>query len=237
MITLQQAAMVHEGDGVTVKRLMPIQARSNFDPFVLWDHFDINSGGFPDHPHRGFEGVTYLFSGGMNHTDNLGNRGRVGAGGVQRFTAGHGIIHSEFPDGHAVGIQLWVNLPQQLKDIAADYQQLAAEDVPQVQHGKSTVRTIIGNRSPLQLHSKVTYQEIILHDALTLTIPQGWRGLLYVVEGEITINDIHHCPAITAAFFDDETTLSLESRTGAQLMACFGQPLHEPIRQYGSFVD
>ncbi|MDX8409532.1 MAG: pirin family protein [Mariprofundales bacterium] len=237
MIILQQAVTVPEGDGVTVKRLMPLQERRNFDPFVLWDHFDINSGGFPDHPHRGFEGITYLFSGGMNHTDNLGNRGRIGAGGVQRFTAGRGIIHSEFPDGRAVGIQLWVNLPQRLKDIAPDYQQLAAEDVPQAQDGENTVRTIIGDNSPLQLQSKVTYQEIILHDALTLTIPQGWRGLLYVVEGEVTINDAHHCPATTAAFFENETSLGLESSTGGRLMACFGQPFHEPIRQHGPFVD
>ncbi|MDQ6950578.1 MAG: pirin family protein [Mariprofundales bacterium] len=236
-ITLHHAQTVPEGDGVTVNRLMPVQGRANFDPFVLWDHFDIGSGGFPDHPHRGFEGITYLFSGGMNHTDNLGNRGRIGAGGVQRFTAGRGIIHSEFPDGRTAGIQLWVNLPQRLKGIAPDYQQLEANDLPQHQHGKSTICTIIGKDSPLQLQSSVCYQDISLCGSYALSIPDGWRGLLYVVEGEATINGSPPCPSATAAFIEHETILSLNSDAGARVMACFGQPHHEPIRQHGSFVD
>ena len=128
-IRLQPAATVPEGDGVLVKRLMPVHGLLNLDPFVLWDHFDIAAGGFPDHPHRGFEAITYLFEGGMKHADNLGNRGTVHAGGAQRFTAGSGIVHSEFPDGHAAGIQLWINLPRRLKGIDADYQQLQANEI------------------------------------------------------------------------------------------------------------
>jgi len=107
----QNSTVVPEGDGVEVKRLMPVANLRNFDPFVLWDHFDIEGGGFPNHPHRGFEAITYMFDGGMKHKDNLGNQGTVFAGGAQRFTAGKGIVHSEMPDGKAAGIQLWINLP------------------------------------------------------------------------------------------------------------------------------
>lgn len=126
-IELYQVKEVAEGDGVDVKRLFPVPGRMNFDPFVLWDHFDILPGkGFPDHPHRGFEAITYMFSGGMNHQDNLGNASFVESGGAQRFTAGSGIVHSEMPaeTGRSNGIQLWINLPKRLKTLPASYQQV-----------------------------------------------------------------------------------------------------------------
>ena len=124
------ALTVPEGDGVMVKRLMPRQGLMNFDPFVLMDHFDIEGGGFPDHPHRGFEAITYMLDGGMQHVDNLGNKSVVYAGGLQRFTAGKGLVHSEMPQGRAQGIQLWINLPKRLKQMQPSYQQVDAEDIP-----------------------------------------------------------------------------------------------------------
>ncbi|RMH38120.1 MAG: pirin family protein, partial [Gammaproteobacteria bacterium] len=121
MIAIHFGQLVPEGDGVTVQRLMPVPGLRHFDPFVLWDHFDIAGGGFPPHPHRGFEAITWLFSGAMHHKDNLGNAGTIHAGGAQRFTAGRGITHSEMPESAAAGIQLWINLPQRLKSIEPDY--------------------------------------------------------------------------------------------------------------------
>jgi len=91
---IRNVTVVPEGDGVDVKRLFPLREFMNFDPFVMWDHFNIGPGrGFPDHPHRGFEAITYMFDGGMNHKDNLGNESFVTPGGAQRFTAGSGMVH------------------------------------------------------------------------------------------------------------------------------------------------
>ena len=130
---IRDVTVVPEGDGVDVKRLFPLPGFMNFDPFVLWDHFDIGAGrGFPNHPHRGFEAITYMFAGGMNHKDNLGNESFVTAGGAQRFTAGSGLVHSEMPaeQGQSNGIQLWINLPQRLKQSAPEYQQVNEDKFP-----------------------------------------------------------------------------------------------------------
>lgn len=125
---IQSAVEMSEGDGVNVNRLFPVtRERMNFDPFVLWDNFNIGPDrGFPTHPHRGFEAITYMFSGSIEHKDNLGNHSTVTAGGAQRFTAGRGIEHSEMPDSDIMsnGIQLWINLAKDLKQIDPDYQQV-----------------------------------------------------------------------------------------------------------------
>jgi redox-sensitive bicupin YhaK (pirin superfamily) len=237
-ITLHQTVTVPEGDGVTVKRLMPVHGMRNFDPFVLWDHFDISSGGFPDHPHRGFEAITYVFAGGMNHTDNLGNRGTVHAGGAQRFTAGQGIVHSEFPDGHAAGIQLWINLPQGLKSLEPDYQQLQAEKIPESNSGGVHIRTIVDDAKAITLHTQVEYLDIRLDagSRLKRNIAATYRGFLYAVRGNASINGVT-VNSGQAVFIEDEASVQIESHDGAQLMWCFGQPHHEPIYQHGPYVD
>jgi len=160
VINIHQVVTVPEGDGITVKRLMPSQGLRNYDPFVLWDHFDISGGGFPDHPHRGFEAITYLFDGGMNHADSLGNKGIIHAGGAQRFTAGSGMVHSEFPDGRAHGIQLWINLPKRLKSIAPTYQQLEADMIPVNHDNGISIRTIVGGSGVITLHTEVEYLDV-----------------------------------------------------------------------------
>ena len=237
-ITIHSAMTVPEGNGVTVKRLMPIHGFLNFDPFVLWDHFDIAKGGFPDHPHRGFEAITYLFAGGMKHADNLGNRGTVHAGGAQRFTAGSGIVHSEFPDGHAAGIQLWINLPRRLKSLPAAYQQLQAGDIPETSANGVTIRTIVGEGSPLTLHTLVEYLDIRLQpgSALTRQIQPGLRGFIYLVEGEMTVDSLV-LKSGHALLVDQADKLKMAASSATQLMWCFGQPHGEPIRQHGPFVD
>lgn len=237
-IRIQQALTVPEGDGVTVKRLMPVHGMLNHDPFVLWDHFDIAGGGFPDHPHRGFEAITYLFDGGMNHADNLGNRGTVHAGGAQRFTAGRGLVHSEFPDGHAAGIQLWINLPARLKKLDPDYQQLQAGEIPEhAEHG-AHIRTIVGEHSPLTLHTPVEYLDIRLDAGAKLTrpVPQGYRGFIFIVSGTAVIED-KPVSAGQALLAEGMPELALSAPDGARLMWCFGRPHGEPIRQHGPYVD
>ncbi|HXH64775.1 MAG TPA: pirin family protein [Mariprofundaceae bacterium] len=235
---IQQALTVPEGAGVTVRRLMPVHGMLNYDPFVLWDHFDIETGGFPDHPHRGFEAITYLFAGGMKHADNLGNRGTVHAGGAQRFTAGRGLVHSEFPDGHAAGIQLWINLPARLKGLPADYQQLQAGEIPEHEENGVRIRTIVGEGSPLTLHTPVEYLEIAMSAGSTLTrdIPDGLRGFIYVVAGRVSAGE-RTAAAGQALLVEDTPALSLSAPEDTRLMWCFGRPHGEPIRQHGPYVD
>ncbi|ATX82611.1 hypothetical protein Ga0123462_1764 [Mariprofundus ferrinatatus] len=237
-ISIHTATIVPEGDGVTVKRLMPLAGLRNYDPFVLWDHFDISGGGFPDHPHRGFEAITYLFDGGMNHSDNLGNHGAIHGGGAQRFTAGRGLVHSEFPDGHAHGIQLWINLPRRLKSIDPDYQQLQEREIPENCSDGVTVRTIVGTGSPLELHTEVEYLDIQLQPGSTYrhNIASAFRGFVYAVAGKFTANGVMSENG-QALFIESEQLIELKSEQGARLMWCFGNPHHEPINQHGPFVD
>jgi len=231
-----RAQIVPEGDGVTVKRLMPVHGMHNFDPFVLWDHFDIESGGFPDHPHRGFEAITWLFAGGMQHKDNLGNEGTIHTGGAQRFTAGRGIVHSEFPDGHAAGIQLWINLPKRFKGIQPSYQQVDIIE-PETSAGV-TIRTIVGEHDAITLQTAVEYLDIRLAAGASLThdIPAGFRGIVYVVSGVIEAGD--QCVAQAGAVLvEDETSLNMVAKDSAHILWCFGLPHREPIIQHGPFVD
>jgi len=237
-IYIHKAIQVPEGDGVAVKRLMPVHGMRNFDPFVLWDHFDIAAGGFPDHPHRGFEAITYMFSGGMQHADNLDNRGTVHGGGAQRFTAGRGIVHSEMPDGHAAGIQLWINLPRSLKGIDPDYQQVEKDEVPETSIEGGTLRTIVGENGPVQLKTDVQYLDISLHKGAVFerAIASELRGLVYLVDGSVRINGAE-TNAGSAAFVDGAASLTLDAVENSRFMWCFGRPHGEPILQHGPFVD
>lgn len=238
---IRNVSLVPEGDGVDVKRLFPIRDFMNFDPFVLWDHFDIGPGrGFPDHPHRGFEGITYMFDGGMNHKDNLGNESFVSAGGAQRFTAGSGMVHSEMPadKGHSNGIQLWINLPQRLKKIAPDYQQLNADEFPLKQIEGGQVKILVGEGSPLKLHTQVIYQHVTLNPKAhyRLNLPTQMRGIIYMLKGSLTINQ-QYIKNDQALFLDHVNTLDFSAEEDCEFMICMGVPHHEPIRQYGPFVD
>jgi redox-sensitive bicupin YhaK (pirin superfamily) len=237
-ITIQRANVVPEGDGVEVKRLMPVANLRNFDPFVLWDHFDIAAGGFPNHPHRGFEAITYMFAGGMQHADNLGNKGTVHGGGAQRFTAGRGIVHSEMPDGHAAGIQLWINLQASLKGIEPAYQQVEKDEVPETAIEGGVVRTIVGDGGPIVLKTEVEYLDISLEtDAIfERAIKTDQRGFIYVVEGSMNLNG-QELKAGSAAYIEDESSLTITATEDCRFMWCFGRPHGEPIYQHGPFVD
>ena len=232
-----------EGDGAEVKRLFPLRAgRMNHDPFVLWDHFFLQKGtGFPTHPHRGFEAITYIFEGSMEHKDNLGNHSRVYAQGAQRFTAGKGIEHSEMPDteGNTTGIQLWINLPQRLKTLDPGYQQVDAENIPEYKIDGGSVRTIVGENSPLKLQTPVEYADIQLQKGASFVkeLPDNFQGLVYVVDGELKTAD-EKVTAGTAIYLDEpDNTLEVEAIQDSRFMLCIGKPHREPIKQWGPFVD
>ncbi len=233
-----KALTVPEGDGVVVKRLMPVQGLMNYDPFVLMDHFNIDAGGFPDHPHRGFEAITYMLGGGMQHADNLGNTSIVYAGGLQRFTAGQGIVHSEMPDGQAHGIQLWINLPKRLKKIPPSYQQVDAENIPTDSNDGVVVRTLVGEGSPTVLQTGMLYLDVSIkqRSLYQFNIPSGFCGFVYVLEGEIRLEH-ETLQAYEALFFDQAKLLSFMAKQDSRLIVCFGKPHGEPIHQHGTFVD
>ncbi len=238
---LHDVTIVPEGDGVDVKRLFPLPGYMNFDPFVLWDHFDIASGrGFPDHPHRGFEAITYMFDGGMNHKDNLSNESFVTAGGAQRFTAGSGLVHSEMPaeNGSSNGIQLWINLPKSLKKIDPDYQQINANEFPVKKLAGGQAKIIVGDESPLKLKTEVIYQDVQLEKnaQYQLEFNKEMRGIIYVIEGSLKVNG-EIVKVDQALFIEDVESLSFVAESRCRFMICAGKPHGEPIRQYGPYVD
>ena len=242
MFEILNARKMAEGEGVTVNRLFPISgARMNHDPFVLFDHFAIEVGqGFPTHPHRGFEAITYLFSGAMRHKDNLGNDSVIVEGGAQIFCAGRGISHSEMPEAQGItnGIQLWINLAKKSKKIDPSYQSVDADELPISDTDGVLITTIAGDQSPVKLQNKATYQSIrMTQNANHELNVAGMQGLIYVVSGELCCDDKTVGVAQALLFDDDNETLSLHALRECHFMALYGIPHHEPIIQYGPFVD
>ena len=239
---IQPAIEMSEGDGVDVNRLFPVSSqRMNFDPFVLWDNFNIGAGhGFPTHPHRGFEAITYMFSGSIEHKDNLGNDSTVTSGGAQRFTAGRGMEHSEMPaaEGMSNGIQLWINLAKELKSIEPGYQQVNKEDIPVKEIAGGRISVIVGENSPVKLKTAVRYLEVNLDKAANLieSVPDDFRGFVYLLSGQLKINS-GVVNEREAYFFENINELDIKALSESHFMLCMGKPHREPIRQYGPFVD
>lgn len=237
-----KSVRTREGDSAEVNRLFPLPGRlMNYDPFVLWDDFTVQPGaGFPTHPHRGFEAITYVFSGEMQHHDNLGNSSTVGPGGAQRFTAGRGIEHSEMPaETQATrGIQLWINLPRRLKQLDPDYQEVPAADIPQHDIDGGYIRTIVGNQSPLHLHTDVNYFEVVLGENTDYgnTVVDAHQGFIYLVSGDARLGETQ-LTAGDACFLETGNVWQIHSQSGCRLMVCTGTPHREPIKQHGTFVD
>ncbi len=230
-----------EGVGVTVKRLFPVPGLRNLDPFVLWDHFSVAPDtGFPDHPHRGFEAITYMLEGSMRHTDNLGNQSTVTAGGAQRFTAGRGLVHSEMPGGTGdnTGIQLWINLPRRLKDVAPAYQQVDADAFPVEHFETGWKKTIVGEGSPLQLLSDVRYSELALQAGghFEEALPKDFTALAYLLQGQARVSG-QDIDTGSACFVTGASRIVMDSEAGCRLMLCLGCPHGEPIHQHGPYVD
>ena len=236
------AAEMSEGDGVDVVRLFPVSHKMmNYDPFVLWDNFNLGPDrGFPTHPHRGFEAITYMFSGSIEHKDNLGNHSTVTAGGAQCFTAGRGMEHSEMPDSkiESNGIQLWINLAKNQKSVEPGYQQVDKENIPQKEITGGRVSVIVGDNSPLKLNTPVRYLEVSLEKGASLSekVPKDFRGFIYLLNGQLKVNT-ESVVAKEAFFFENIEELDIKSLSKSHFMLCMGKPHGEPIKQHGPYVD
>ncbi len=242
-VAIKSALATTEGDGADVNRLFPLRRElMNFDPFVLFDHFQIAAGhGFPAHPHRGFEAITYLFQGSIEHKDNLNNQSVVYAGGAQSFTAGRGIIHSEMPHSEHVteGIQVWINLPRHLKKIEPQYQQLNAQQINEERINDVRVRKIVDANQGVQLNTSVKYLDVQFEgDALySYQVPFAHRGFVYVVSGNVAVNADAVNPHAAYFFEQSSKEIAITGDNGARIMIISGVPHRQPIYQHGPYVD
>lgn len=244
--------LVLEGAGVLLRRSIAPNVANPFDPFLLFDHFAFNDPaegpirGFPTHPHRGIETVTYMLEGSVNHRDSLGNAGLIGPGDVQWMTAGGGILHEEMPrrgpSGTIYGFQLWVNLPARLKWSRPRYQEVNAATVPAVEQDGVRVRLVAGNfgqaRGPV---TKIAAEPVYLEAALqpgaefSYPLPTGHTALAYVFEGAGEFGG-ETVDSVRMVVFGPGEQVQVQSETGVRFMLIAGAPIGEPIAPYGPFV-
>ncbi|MFW6196520.1 MAG: pirin family protein [Thermoplasmatota archaeon] len=228
-----------EGAGARVKRLFPSEGMKHYDPFVLLDEFFVEpDAGFPEHPHGGFEAVTYILDGGFRHKDNMGNDSAISVGGVQRFTAGKEIRHSEMPegDGPAHGFQLWINLPKELKDIEPTYQKVSSDDIPVENKNGIKITKIIDDESPVKVKADMKYHDYYFEEELSenISIKKGFNSFIYVYNG-IVIVDGREIKEGTG-YFTEEKEISMSSDEDTRLIFLSGKPWNEEIKLQGSFV-
>lgn len=243
-----------DGAGVKLTRIIGTPQLNLHDPFLLLDAFESDRpedyiGGFPSHPHRGFETVTYLLAGQMRHKDSAGNEGVIKPGGVQWMTAGKGIVHSEMPeqiDGLLMGFQLWVNLPGHAKMSEPGYQEFAPEDVAlEVWDSGSQVRVIagrtnLGTQGPVHNdHVTPTYLDVQLKagDRFEQTLPDAHNAFIYLVSGDVQVGPQHtRLDERELALLGAGDLVGVEAATDSRFLLIAGQPLNEPVARGGPFV-
>ncbi|OTA36186.1 hypothetical protein BTJ68_05409 [Hortaea werneckii EXF-2000] len=248
-----------EGAGATVRRSIGTPRLRNFTPFLMLDHFTIAPGsGFPDHPHRGQETITYLLKGAVDHEDFSGNKGTIESGDLQFMTAGKGIVHAEMPhdngDGSSnVGMQLWVDLPKDLKSCEPRYRDLKASEIPlaTADDGKVQVKVISGRSYGVDSVQELAYTPVWLLDAtiqpggkLVQNLPAGWNAFAYTLEGTTTFDTgatTQQVPQYHNTVFEqkgDQVIASVpeDGKQAARLILIAGMPLSQPVVQYGPFV-
>ncbi len=254
-----QSVATADGAGVKLRRSLGSSQHARLDPFLMLDEFysdnpDDYIAGFPSHPHRGFETVTYMLDGRMQHKDHLGNTGDLGPGSVQWMTAGRGVIHSEMPrqtEGRMRGFQLWLNLPPAEKMKPAGYRDIPASAIPELVFDGGRVRVIAGalrlngqrvsgpvNGPESSLSTEPVFWDLHLDPArqVTLPLPNEHNAFVYLYEGQASIGGeilLHRA----AGVLGEGDRLNLVSGSdGARLLVLAGKPINEPVVQYGPFV-
>lgn len=234
------ARATRDGDNATLARVFPSPQLPHLDPFVLLDDFDVRvPAGFPEHPHRGFEAFTYMIDGAFHHQDNLGNDSSIAAGGTQRFNSGAGARHSEMPGtrGSNRGLQLWVNLSRDKKQMPPEYQGVPGDQMPVDERDGQRIHTVVGEASPVALHTDVEYLDITLlaDGSFSRTIPPDASSLLYVLDGEVSVGEL--VVPRGHALVLGEGELQARGKAGARMAWLRGRPHHQPIVHRGPFVD
>ncbi|MHB1482529.1 MAG: pirin family protein [Bellilinea sp.] len=253
ILTSIEPQMVIEGADVKLRRSVSPRVSNLYDPFLLFDHFAFNDPvegpiqGFPTHPHRGIETVTYMLEGNVRHRDSLGNTGIIGPGDVQWMTSGRGILHEEMPrrgpDGVIYGFQLWVNLPAAQKMGHPRYQEVLADSIPSVELEGVKVRVVAGEVSGV--HGPVTeiaadplYLDVQLGPGATFSqpVPAGHTTLVYLFEGSGTLGGDDAAALHMLVLTDGDELTAQAGSDGMRFMLMAGAPFHEPIAPYGPFV-
>lgn len=243
-----------EGVGAKVRRSIGSQQLRNLDPFLMLDEFSVTApAGFPDHPHRGFETVTYMMRGTVQHEDFTGNKGVIEAGSLQWMTAGRGILHAEMPIGTetAHGLQLWINLPRAEKMCAPRYQELIDKDIPhaRLQSDKVDIKVIAGEshgvKSAVFTKTPTLYLDFNMQPGASVTqlIPQGWNAFVYIMQGSAKfggdsekVQPAHSTLVLSTGSNEDHVAISTPATEGAHFVLIAGKPNNEPIVQHGPFV-
>jgi hypothetical protein len=254
-----KASRTHEGGGFPVQRPFPTAALDEIDPFLLLDEMgpvDYPPGeakGAPDHPHRGFETVTYVLQGRMEHKDSRGNHGRLGPGDVQWMTAGGGVVHSEMPEadfqskgGRMHGFQLWVNLPSRDKMMKPRYQDVPGERIPEAEEGGVKVRVIageaMGRKAVIDTRTPILYLHFTLQPGASFTqpVPPDFNVFAYVVDGRGAFGAngeaAGDADAVVFAPGGDAVEMRADASGPLDLLLIGGVPLNEPVVRYGPFV-
>ncbi len=245
---------VVEGAGVRLRRSIGTQSLDYIDPFLLLDHFASRDradyeAGFPLHPHRGIETVTYLLTGAVRHRDSVGNAGEIGPGDVQWMTAGRGIMHEEMPQVRPEGVagfQLWVNLPKKEKMIAPRYQNVRAKEIPAIQRKDgTTVRVIAGSiegvSGPISgIAAEPTFLDVSVaaEESFGMAIPRGHAAFVYVFEGagQFGADSTMVTAPKLAGLSDGDSIVVRAGERGVRFLQVSGKPLNEPVARYGPFV-
>ena len=260
VVNVIEPNLVIEGAGVLLRRSISPSRDNLFDPFLLFDHFAFNDPiegplvGFPMHPHRGIETVTYMLEGSVHHRDSLGNSGLIGAGDVQWMTSGSGILHEEMPrrspQGNVYGFQLWVNLPAARKMDQPRYQEVNAETIPELQVDGAKIRLVAGEINGIlgpvaKIAANPIYLDVELEPGTTFSypIPRGHTLVAYVFEGKASFGSDELgagglVEAVRMVEFGDGEQLQVQTTpdTGVRFMLIAGAPFNEPIVPYGPFV-
>ena len=251
---LVNGQFVMDGAGVKINRVLTQTLQRRLDPFLMLDAFGSDKAGdyiagFPEHPHRGFETVSYMIKGSMRHRDSAGNEGLITDGGVQWMTAGRGVAHSEMPeqtDGLMEGFQLWLNLPAKDKMTAPWYRDIPASEIPRFSTDDGvTVQVIAGESHGVagamqRAHTEPLYLDIELPANATFeqAIPPGHNAFLYVFRGQVVVDE-QNVPLARMAILANTPGadgVRIVAAQPSRLILIAGKPLNEPIAQYGPFV-
>lgn len=246
--------VVIEGAGVRLRRSISPERSNLYDPFLLFDHFIFQNpiegpiAGFPYHPHRGIETVTYMLAGSTYHRDSLGNSGLIGPGDVQWMTSGKGILHEEMPrrdlEGRVDGFQLWVNLPSSKKMVEPMYREVVSSSIPEVVVGGTTARvisgSICGTEGPIEgMYARVVYVDLSLESGATFreAVSSEYTVMAYVYSGECQFGGMDNVvSSVSMVVLGMGDVVELYSSSGTRVILVCGKPFGEPIAPYGPFV-